>query len=273
MQKTLKSFDGTKINYEILRKKSKLFLIFLHGAGGNLRAWKKERAYLHRKNISTLAMDLRGHGFSGRPAKESQYELPCFIKDLELIIEQEKINDFILVGHCFGGMITIKYAKMYPEKAKAYTLVDTTYRAPHILSDVFEKHPFIIKILNARLEQVKINDNFKKDTDYDLFAGTGDLNPIRIYEDIKNTTFKSWFFIYENIAKFDGVEALESIVKPTLIVEGEEDKIFNTSVAKKLKNLVKASKIDIIPKANHVLVVNNPKELEKIIYNFTKHFL
>ena len=54
----------------------------------------------------------------------------------------------------------------------------------------------------------------------------------------------------------------------TIVIEGNKDSIFNILVAKKIKNLIRKSKLDIVPNANHIIVINNPKQLEMEIINF-----
>ena len=44
MQKKIESFDGVGINYSISRV-SDFFLIFIHGAGGDLNAWKEQEHF------------------------------------------------------------------------------------------------------------------------------------------------------------------------------------------------------------------------------------
>ena len=52
MEKIIKSFDDTKINYEISKSNDNdFYLIFIHGAGGDLTAWRKERYFFHKKGV------------------------------------------------------------------------------------------------------------------------------------------------------------------------------------------------------------------------------
>ena len=108
--------------------------------------------------------------------------------------------------------------------------------------------------------------------DFEKYVGTGDWNVKRIFSDIIHTTFKSWIFTYQNIAKFDAIEILKSIKKRVLIIEGEKDSVFNMLEAKKINSLIKNSELNVIPEANHILVINNPHELQKEIYGFVKNF-
>ena len=118
MEKKIKSFDGTQINYDISKKESDSYLVFIHGVGGDLAAWKKERNLFHKKGYSTIAIDLRGHGKSGRPKLLKDYNLKFFARDIQTVLKHEKIKDFSIVGHCFGGMVTMIFHKLYPKKAK-----------------------------------------------------------------------------------------------------------------------------------------------------------
>ncbi|MBW2999897.1 alpha/beta hydrolase, partial [Candidatus Woesearchaeota archaeon] len=121
----LESFDKTKIYYRIKRK-SDLFLIFVHGWAQNWTAWKKEINFFQEKGYSTLALDLRGHGLSDKPEKKRQYRLKCFAKDIRRIIKKEKIKQYVLIGHSMGGMISLVYYKLFNKKINALVLCSTT---------------------------------------------------------------------------------------------------------------------------------------------------
>ena len=63
--KSIKSFDGTKISYIVHHGKE--YLVFLHGLGCNHTFLKYEIKYLRKKGYGVVALDLRGHGSSGKP--------------------------------------------------------------------------------------------------------------------------------------------------------------------------------------------------------------
>ena len=266
MQRTINSFDKTKINYNISRH-SKEFLIFIHGAGGDLSAWNKERTYFHRKGISTLAIDLRGHGKSERPNKLEDYRLAKFAKDINEIIKKENIKKFIIVGHSFGGVITIKFHELFPKKSKAYILIATTHKSPKSIKKMFKQKGFV-NLINKFLS--KTSSKKGSHVDFNKFVGTKDYSPRRILSDITHTSFKSWFFTYQSLSDFNLTKSLNKMKQSVLIIEGEKDSIFKVPVAKKMHKLLKHSKLDIIPKANHMIVINNPKAIKKEILEFIK---
>ncbi len=272
MQKNIRSFDGVRIHYDVSIRKTphKPFLVFLHGAGGDLTAWKKERAFFHGRGFSTIAIDLRGHGLSERPNHVADYALEYFAKDVAAVVQKEGISKFILVGHCFGGMVAIVFHKLFPVPAKGYVLIDTTYKAPQPLKAIFKHHPFFTSVVNFILTHEDIHAAHFSHVNFEKFVGTGDWNVMRIYSDITHTTFKSWLFTFENVANFNGIRTLKNMRRPVLIIEGKKDSVFNILVAQKIKNLTRMSTLDIIPQANHIIVINNPAIVEKEILRFVQ---
>jgi pimeloyl-ACP methyl ester carboxylesterase len=271
MQKKITSFDGIKINYDIDRiGKRKLWLVIVHGAGGDLTAWNPERKFFCSQGYRTLALDLRGHGLSDRPENFESYKLEHFAEDIHQVILKEKIREFALIGHCFGGMVIIKFHELHPKLARSYILIDTSYKGHKAANILFDKASFAVRICNRILENHSTKKSRFQHNDFSKFAGKGDWNARRICSDILHTSLKSWMFTYEHMTKFHGIKILKSISQPLLVIHGEEDSVFDKSIGRKIHKLVANSKLEIIPDANHVIVINNPKVLQKTIIKFVE---
>ena len=265
MIKKIKSFDNTNINYEI-NKRSKTFLVFIHGVGGSYPAFREIIDFFNDKGISTLAIDLRGHGLSDRPRLLKHYDLDSFAKDIYLVLEKEKIKDFIVFGHSFGSIVTLNFQKKYPNLAKSYVLVSSMYESPKKVERF--NNNFLIKIARFILERFHIRKKNFKTIDARKFYGTKDISLRRLYSDITTTTLKSWLFTYKHFSDFNGEGALKSINGPVLVVHGDSDFYVNVSTATKIKDMIKDAKLKIMPGANHVIHLNDPIGLAKIIFNF-----
>ena len=268
--KKVRSFDDTYINYSVKKSKNDLCLVFIHGAGGDLTAWSKELEFFQREGYSTLAIDLRGHGLSDRPSHLNDYELDKFAQDIQVVLDKEKITKFVIIAHCFGGMVAMEFQRLYPNIAQKYVLIDTTSKAPQRLKTVRFLGSPLLPVFNFLLQSRFMDKKNFNHVDFDKFVGTGDFNAERIYSDISHTSIRSWLFTYEHIARFDGREALKNITVPVLIIHGEADKVFNIEKAIEINGLVDKSVLDIIPKANHIIVINNPDILNEKIHNFLK---
>ena len=263
----LTSFDGAKIYYhKTLRDKTR-WLIFLHGFGGDLTAWDKERDYFSRIGISSIAMDLRGHGLSQKSRNRDFYKVENFSKDLRSLIKAEKLLQPVIIGHCFGGMVAMYFQAKFPNDSKGLVLVDTSFKPPFLSFNPIER-----TFLKYLFELLRLIPDFHLNghRNFDEFAGTNDVNIKRILSDILHTSLQSYLTICESLVDLNAKQLLRQINVPTLVIEGGKDSIFPPEIARYLNQRIKKSELDLIPDANHILVLNNPKDLEKSIESFLK---
>jgi pimeloyl-ACP methyl ester carboxylesterase len=88
-------------------------LILVHGGRDHSRSWDRV-AEAFRDDYHVLACDLRGHGDS-EAATGSLYGLPEHVLDLVALIDLVGGRASV-VGHSFGGAITLLAAGTFPEK-------------------------------------------------------------------------------------------------------------------------------------------------------------
>lgn len=258
----LTSFDETKICYQKHLNNNQSTLILLHGLGGDLTAWNEEIEYL-KDNYNIIAVDLRGHGESDRLTDLQGYSLDNFAKDIYTLIQTENIQNPILVGHCFGGMISMLVCLKYPSLLEKLILIDTSYKPPHI-AESFKSHPFIVHIIDMIVTEIPdIGLKYRKD--YHKYKDTPDFQLKRIVSDILHTSLRSYLLLAEELIDYNIEDLLAEITIPTLIIEGEKDSVFPPNIAEDLYEHIKNSKLNIIPAGNHILPLNNPKDIfEKI---------
>lgn len=260
------SFDGAKIYYhKTIRDKNK-WLIFLHGLGGDLTSWDKERRYFTTLGISTIALDLRGHGFSERRDNKDFYKLENFAKDVATLIQTQSIDSVVVVGHCFGGMVSIYFQAEFPKSSKGLILIDTSYK-PAFFGKNFLPKTFLHEMINLLLNVSSDNRLHGHEKEVQ-FIGTNDIDLRRAFSDILHTSLKSYLMMFDTLLKVNAKKLLDKILVPTLIVEGTKDSIFPPKLAEALSKRIKKSQLELIEGANHIIVLNNPKALEKSIESF-----
>lgn len=261
------SFDGTKISYIVAgTDKGKGTIIFLHGLGGNLRAWDTQLSYFQKKGYQTITFDLRGHGLSGRPKDIKDYSIEKFAEDIVTFLKIYPQKKVTIVGHCFGGIVVLKIVKYMKIKPKAIILVSTS-------TNPLQSHQFLYKYSKFLRPIASVFLKFPlpigqiKQVSFEKFSGTSDWNPQRIFSDIFHTTLQSYLatFSYEITVN---VGQLEYITCPTLIIHGVKDSIFPVSAAYRLHQDIKQSKLVIFRTANHIIPFNNPTELSSNIETF-----
>lgn len=267
LKKDFKTSRGVVIHYEVCdSNKGKLALVFLHGIGGNLKAWDKERSFFKDKKISTIAIDFRGHGLSESPKDPNAYKISDLSHDVFDVLNNENFKSYVIVGHCLGGMVTIDFELTYPNITKAIILVDSSFKTP-VLSKPLKEHDAAIRILKLVAEhspRYKIH----KEAAMDPFIGSADIDIPRLTSDILHTSLRTWLLLMKDSLTFDTSRLIGNINKPVLIIQGMKDIIIPARTAELLKERIRNSLVDYIPNANHVLVINNPIDLSEEIYKF-----
>ena len=272
--KFLEAFDGTKVYYKI-KKQSDLFLIFVHGWANNWTAWKKEIGFFQKKGFSTLALDLRGHGQSGKPDNKAQYHLKSFAKDINEIVKKEKIKDSVLIGHSMGGMIALTYYKLFNKKIKALVLCDTTYENVLEHRKVRVLSPFVKHVLDFIISHEGINKkHFSHLKDLDLTKYENSSDYFIFYKGLHNTPMKSVFACLESMMRYNVKSILSKIKIPVLILEGANDKLLPEIDSFEMYEEIRGAEIDFIPKGRHCVNLESPELVDRYILHFLrKHLL
>lgn len=268
-QKTAVSFDQTRIFYEITHlPHSTKNIVLLHGLGGDLTAWNSERGILQALGYSTYAIDLRGHGRSEKPDRVDAYQMAYLAQDVVEVIKKEKLKHVVLVGHCLGGMVAMTLAALYPGTIESLILVDTSCKPPFFAGPLTH-WPFLGKLLPL-MARLSPRGGKYTEIDFPHFIGSKDYDWRRILSDILHTSLHTYLLICHDLLKFDASELLEKITVPCLVITGAEDSIFPPQLAKQLAHHISHAKLVCVPKANHIIVINNPSELTLHIHSFLK---
>lgn len=233
-----------------------------------MTAWNPEREYFEKLGFSTAALDLRGHGLSERGEDLSFYEFNNFAQDINSLIKHLGVKKPVLVGHCFGGIVSLYFAVSYQHLLKALILIDSSYKPPIYLGGENPvAHTLIKKILKAGAEFLP-NLSLPGHVDFSKFIGTEDVDIRRFTSDVLHTSTKAYMLMSERLTGYDGKKLLSKINIPTFIMEGEKDTIFPPDIAVYLAERIKKSDLEFIPEANHILVISNVSEVNVSIERF-----
>lgn len=261
------SFDGAKICYQYTHISNKC-LIFVHGLGGDMTAWNPERKFFEKEGYSTVALDLRGHGLSERSSKLSFYNFQNFAQDIKELILHLKLKKPVLIGHCFGGMMSMYFAASNQEMLKALILIDTSYKPPIFLGGENKIEQALIRKVLEAMKGIIPNLHQQGHVDFSKFIGTEDIDIRRFTSDVLHTSIRSYILMSQKLTGYDGRSLLSKITLPTFIIEGEKDTIFPPDIAIYLAERIKKSDLEFIPNANHILVINNVSEVNLSIERF-----
>ena len=105
-----KKYKNINVNYSFFENKSNNSLIFLHGWGQNIEMMMPI-AKPFTKEYNVLIIDLPGFGLSDEP--DTVWSIFDYADMVNYFVKELKLKNVSLIGHSFGGKISLAYATKY----------------------------------------------------------------------------------------------------------------------------------------------------------------
>jgi len=244
--------NNTKIFYRIKKNKGKT-LVFLHGVGRNYTSWKHFYKHFEGLNYTTITPDLRGCGNS----RTNKISMQSYAKDLNKILEKEKIKKVILVGHCLGTSIAIKFNELFPDK------VDKMFLMGIFTKKTIKFYPIIRSLNNlayysiAFLHLLGIKRKKFIHIDYSKYQN----EPLLFFPliDFKGVSVYNWLLSVKVLLDYN----------PSLNIKANHINIFAGKDYFVKHKGIKNSKV--IKELDHVMVIRKPKVLFETLENYIKN--
>jgi pimeloyl-ACP methyl ester carboxylesterase len=107
-------------------------LLFVHGGGAHAHWWSFIAPYFAR-DFRVAAIDLSGMGDSGRRAN---YGSDVRAQEMRAVIADAGLGPHpFVVGHSFGGFMTMKFAAVFGQELGGVVIVDSPIRSPEDETD------------------------------------------------------------------------------------------------------------------------------------------
>ncbi|MBI2334705.1 alpha/beta hydrolase [Candidatus Daviesbacteria bacterium] len=205
------------------------------------------------KNDFTLwLLDLPGFGRSEMPSQT--WTVENYADEIAKFIKDQKIKKSVLLGHSFGGSVAIKLTAKYPNLISKLILEASSGIRPK--PTIFNRLSFLIsKIINFFPNLLNVKDRLRNwfykmiGSDY-LTTGL-----------LKKT--------FQKVIRQDLSEEAKKIQQETLILWGEDDKTLSLERGKKLYQLIKNSRLEILENCGHAPHIKNPY----LFTNYVKDFI
>lgn len=266
--------NGVELNYQYVGEGSDVILI--HGLAANHAFWRFDVLMPLVKDHKVTVYDLRGHGYSDMPP--SAYTSRDMAEDLHGLLDHLHIPQAHLIGHSFGGVVTLHYASLHPERVLSLTIADSRVRAlqPTNYSRAWPNSEQAVKKLNdiglsvpedepesglwlleqlASPEWQQARHKLKGSQLFIPFGGWngGQKTAERWLELMHTTTAR------QDILSQGGLTMgrIATIQKPTLAIYGENSPAMPSLLG--LRECLPECKTAIVPRAGHFYPLTRPK--------------
>jgi pimeloyl-ACP methyl ester carboxylesterase len=253
-------------------------LVMIHGLGSYSPVWSRnldELARAHR----VVAIDLPGYGKSSKA--NFDYSMAFYARVVERVIVTLGLGRVVLVGHSMGGQIALTHALQYPARAEALVLVapaglERFGRGEGAwLASAVDKE--LVALTPPETIYANVANNFYAMPDEARFMATDRLRVVGgpDFDAYAYAVSRSVYaMIHEPV-----IDRLRELRVPALIVFGANDALIpnpilhggsTRALAEEAVKLMPMGRLEIIPRAGHMVQFERPFEFDRAVLDFLK---
>lgn len=230
------------------------------------------------KNHQTIIYDQRGTGLSKvDKIDDTTITMDLMVEDIETLRKHLKIENWVIMGHSFGGMLAYYYASKYPEHIKAMIQSSSGGMDLYLLSS--------LNITSRLTSSERDSLNFyngkiaRGDTSYSTLLNRGRfLAPAYLYnkkyvpiiaERLTQGHSNINNLVWANLRAigYDVKKQMGTFKKPVLILQGSDD-IVDRKIAQTANGILSNSKLVILKNTSHYGWLEQPEQYFGEIENF-----
>lgn len=269
MSKLIETFKGSEveIEYMLTKKDNAEMIMFVHGAGMNLRQFTNQQEYFSNQ-FSVLSVSLRGHGLSKNPTNQTvkNYSLEANRNDLLELLVHLNAKKIHFVGNSAGGILGFYIHKANPNLLKSITTFGTvgelTY-STFLTNMISGVDKVMLKLLpNNYLKFLSKNISKVETVRKEIFH-------------MFSMSKKAVPYFRANLGNYSCLHIIENSNIPYLLIQGEQDTEVNRYLTSTYKAIEANDNAQIIRLANagHIANMDNPIEFNEILEKFIKEIV
>ena len=244
-------------------------LLFLHGITERWQTFLPLIAHLTTR-WQIYALDLRGHGQSGRV--KNSYAITDYAGDILCFLESQINQPAVILGHSLGALISIHIAANRPKLVKSLILIDPPLHLQHTpLKDIpnspYEAFRQIVEIIQTSqsshaIEQglIKLFPEANLETHQARAEVLSQLDPDALAISLEN----------QHLAGLNLDTFLTQIECPILLIQGNPKlgaALFDEDINRALTLLRHGASVSI-PDGGHMLQHSHPEAIANALNNF-----
>jgi len=237
-------------------------IVFLHGFMENARIWRPYLPKLSTK-FRVIRINLPGHGKSSVFAEKHSME---FMADaLRAVLDNERSERAMLVGHSMGGYVALAFAETYPDRVSGLVLFSST---------CFEDTP---ERKSDRSRAMKVAETHKMKFITSVipnlfFERSGAKASKRIFKMVRIASKQPKEGITAAIAgmrdRADRSAIIHSAKYPMLFLTGSDDMLIPLERVQEMHRIQPDAEIAVLENCGHLGFIEQEQESLKVIQKF-----
>jgi pimeloyl-ACP methyl ester carboxylesterase len=258
------SVAGTRIRY--IDAGTGLPVVFLHGLGASVYAWRKTLEPVAQAGFRVIAFDNRGFGESDKPP--TGYGNADYERLVVALLDSLRLQTAVLVGHSMGGAIAGEVAIRDPQRVRGLVLIGA--------AGVGIREPLIFRVarwpllgpLMVSFRSRGLVERLLKST----YADPGKVTPADVdqyYAPVADPRYGRALRAVLREFDFKALEGrLDSVQVATLLIWGERDRWVPAGLGRQFAAQLLRAAFLIVPHAGHSVQEEAPSETNRLLIRF-----
>jgi pimeloyl-ACP methyl ester carboxylesterase len=236
-------------------------IVILHGWGLSKKTFIPLHQEFEQRGHEVISLDFPGFGETKTP--ERVLHLDDYAEYLYTFLQKENIKYPVLMGHSFGGRVSLRFSTMNPKSVRALILSGTPGYTPVSRKKLL----FFIAIAKIGKSVLSLptlsflSETFKKW--YYYIVGAKEY--YRAQGTMRDTI--------KNIVSELLIEDMKKVKVPCLLLWGESDIIVPVRIGVKMRDTIPGSIFEMIVGADHGVPFKRPKEFADKVEEFLKKYV
>lgn len=134
----LEPLNGTELYFEVVGPEDAPAILYLHGGPGYNSYSFRDLAGESLSEFRVVYLDQRGAGRSA-PLEEDTLDLDTLVADVEAVREFLDLERLTPLGHGFGALVALEYARRHPSRVERVIAVNPWLHLPNLALTLLEE--------------------------------------------------------------------------------------------------------------------------------------
>lgn len=276
--------DGHKIIAYSFGEGPETLLCLNGGPGLPCDYLREAHSCLKDQGYRVVAFDQLGCGASDRPTDKKLWDITRYVAEVETVRQALNLGKVHLLGHSWGGWLSIEYAVTHPGNLKSLILADTNADMPHMITELnrlrgalgsetiamMHRHEAMGTLDHPEYQAAVTLLNYRHVCRLSEWPA-----PVKRSLDDWNmgpygTMQGPNEFLYTgNLKEWNRIADLHKIPVPVLIVTGQHDEL-TPACSHRMKIHLRDAELHVFPNSSHMPFYEEPQAYYPVLLDFLK---
>jgi len=251
-------------------------IVLIHGITSSARTWREVMPGLAETH-TVIALDLPGHGRSGKP--RGDYSLGNYASGIRDLLSVLDIGRVTVVGHSLGGGVAMQFGYQFPNRIARLVLVDsgglgnevalylraaTLPGAEYVIPVLFSSPArFTARAVGRALGRLGVKSSPNTRGLTEGMESLGDRDTRRAFLHTTRSVIDPWG---QRVDARDRLYLSKGV--PTMLIWGEKDRVIPIKHGQQAHELMPHSRFEILPGAGHFSHNADPERFVVLLNEF-----